>query len=318
MKNRSVTVSAPGKIHLLGEHSVVYGKPALLTAINKRLTVTLSPSKTNTGFTLEGQEKTIAAFQNVIEETIKDMYKLKTIPPYTAFVSSNIPLGYGLGSSAALSAAATAALLTFLDIPWDEKSVFNISYLGEKHFHGNPSGGDLATVIEGGLLYFRKEFEFLKSFSPLPFATTIENFLIIDSGKPTESTKEMVAKVGDLEKNFPKQIAEIFNKQEVLTKQLVLAFKESDEQNVMTILKQGEENLEKLGVVSKKSQGIIRSIEKLGGASKISGAGGYQNGSGMLLAYHSDPEVIYKFAKINNLNVEKIQIEKTGLRQENI
>ena len=36
-----VTVSTPGKIYLSGEHVVVYGKPALLSCINKRVFVTV-------------------------------------------------------------------------------------------------------------------------------------------------------------------------------------------------------------------------------------------------------------------------------------
>src|SRR5690348_13142194 len=38
----SITVSAPGKIHLMGEHAVVYGKPALLATIDKRCFVELT------------------------------------------------------------------------------------------------------------------------------------------------------------------------------------------------------------------------------------------------------------------------------------
>lgn len=313
MKNGSILVSAPGKIHLLGEHSVVYGKPALLAAINKRLAVKITPSVAHTGFVLEGNKKSLLPFQKIIENTIKETYKIKKIPPYSATITSTIPLGFGLGSSAALSATVTASLLSFLNIPWDKKSVFSISYLGEKHFHGNPSGGDLATTIEGGLLYFRKEFEFLKSFSPLPFSPTIKDFLLIDSGKPLESTKEMVTKVANLKKSFPKKVDEIFSNQEQLTKDLVLALQENDSKTVISVLQLGEKNLEKLDVVSKKSQGIIRAIEKLKGAGKISGAGGFKNGSGMLLAYHTDPEVLLKFAKTNNLVAEKITIENTGL-----
>src|SRR3989344_3174282 len=43
--NKQITVSAPGKIHFLGEHVVVYGKPALLAAIDKRCTVSISQRK---------------------------------------------------------------------------------------------------------------------------------------------------------------------------------------------------------------------------------------------------------------------------------
>lgn len=316
MKNGNVIVSVPGKIHLLGEHAVVYGKPALLAAINKRLTVTISPSNKPIGFHLKEHEKDIILFQKTIEDTIKKTCGIKKIPSYTASIHSDIPLGFGLGSSAALSAAATAALLSFLNISWNKKLVFEIAYQGEKFFHGNPSGGDLATVIEGGLLYFRKEFEFLKSFFSLPFDTTIKNFVIINSGKPAETTYDMVAKVGTLKKSSPKKVAALFNDQELLVKELVLALKEGNENTLISVLRSGEKNLEKLGVVGTKSKKIIRAIEKLGGAAKISGGGGYKKGAGMLLAYHKNPQVILTFAKKNNLDAEKIVIEQTGIVQQ--
>jgi mevalonate kinase len=43
-----IKVSAPGKIHLLGEHSVVYGKPAILAAINLKVHVTISKKHSKT------------------------------------------------------------------------------------------------------------------------------------------------------------------------------------------------------------------------------------------------------------------------------
>ena len=36
-----IKFSAPGKIHLLGEHAVVYGKPAILATLNLRIFVTV-------------------------------------------------------------------------------------------------------------------------------------------------------------------------------------------------------------------------------------------------------------------------------------
>lgn len=37
--NNSITVSAPGKLMLFGEHAVVYGKPCIVTAVDQRLTI---------------------------------------------------------------------------------------------------------------------------------------------------------------------------------------------------------------------------------------------------------------------------------------
>ena len=38
-----IKVSVPGKIHLLGEHAVVYNKPAIIAAVGKRCFVEITP-----------------------------------------------------------------------------------------------------------------------------------------------------------------------------------------------------------------------------------------------------------------------------------
>ena len=40
-----IKVSAPGKLHLLGEHVVVYNKPAILAAVDKRCFIEITPRK---------------------------------------------------------------------------------------------------------------------------------------------------------------------------------------------------------------------------------------------------------------------------------
>src|SRR6266852_4922112 len=39
---KTFTVSAPGKLHLLGEHAVVYVKPAIIAAVDKRCYVDIA------------------------------------------------------------------------------------------------------------------------------------------------------------------------------------------------------------------------------------------------------------------------------------
>ena len=310
-----ITISVPSKVHLLGEHSVVYGKPALLAAINKRVSVTIMLSKTKRIKGAQMHIKKIEKLLEILEREIKKKTNHKKIEPYSIRITSQVPVGSGLGSSAALSASFTAALLSFLKISWDKKTIFDIAYTGEKYFHGNPSGGDLATVIEGGFLWFRKEFEFLKTFALLPFKPheNIKQFILINSGKPKESTKEMVKKVARLKKSSPRKVQELFNLQEELTKQMVMSLKDGNEDGLIECIKLGEQNLEKLGVVGKKAQSIIKEIEGVGGAAKITGGGGVKLGSGMLLAYHKDVKKLLSYAEQNNLEALTIKTGEKGL-----
>ena len=38
---KKITVSAPGKLMLFGEHAVVYGRPCIVTALNQRMHATV-------------------------------------------------------------------------------------------------------------------------------------------------------------------------------------------------------------------------------------------------------------------------------------
>jgi len=313
-----ITISVPAKLHLLGEHSVVYGKPALLAAIDRRILIKIAPSRIKSICGADDCSEKIDKLLQILEIEIKKRFKFEKNEQYSISIKSEIPIGSGLGSSAAFSAGLTAALLTFFQIKWDKKTIFDIAYEGEKYFHGNPSGGDLATVIEGGFLWFRKESEFLKTFSALPFRPhkNIKQFILINSGKSEESTKEMVEKVAKLKISFPDKIQTLFNLQEELTKKMTIALKNGDEESLMESIRLGEKNLEELGVVGLKARSIIKQIEKLGGAAKISGAGGVKDGSGMLLIYHRDVKKILNYAELNNLKLFTTKIEMEGLRKD--
>lgn len=300
-----IKVSAPGKIHLLGEHAVVYGKPALLTTIDLRVSVSVIPSAS------EGSHP----LKKIIEPILKNYFKLKKIPPYKLDVSSQIPIGAGLGSSAAVSSAYIGALLTFLKIKWDKPLLNELAYEAEKVFHGNPSRGDNSTVVYGGLVWFRKETPEVKIIQPLQFtipSKLAKNFVIINTGKPKESTKEMVEMVSKKYKKFLK----IFDHQEQLVRELVAAVKEGNEKEFIRIIKEGEKNLESIGVASKFAQNIIRKIEKADGAAKICGAGGVSGPTGVLLCYHQNKKILAKIASENKLNYFSVKLGVEGIKQE--
>ncbi|MCR4306251.1 MAG: hypothetical protein NUV73_04170, partial [Candidatus Daviesbacteria bacterium] len=110
---------------------------------------------------------------------------------------------------------------------------------------------------------------------------------------------------------------EIFDHQEQLVKGLLPVIQNGDENQLIQIIRAGEENLEALGVVSTFVKTLIRKIEKAGGAAKICGAGGSTKATGILLCYHPDKTVVQNIAKAKSLpcfstslGVEGVKIEE--------
>ena len=110
-----VLVSAPGKIHLLGEHTVVYGKPAILAAIDRRIYVKItnykltarnaSHSDAGGQITNEGIKINTSENDRLVKEAIKIFKKAFSrdkLSPIEITITSQIPTGSGLGSSGLL------------------------------------------------------------------------------------------------------------------------------------------------------------------------------------------------------------------------
>ncbi len=326
-----ITVSAPCKVHLLGEWAVVWGKPALLTTVDLRITVTINPSviarreqsdrRGNLYLNKIASLPSVARndeLRKIIEPIIKKELKLKKIPPYTLKISSQIPMGAHLGSSAAVSVASIAALLTFLKVKWDLELINKLAYEAEKKMQGNPSGADNSTIVYGGLIWYRKESENLKIIQPLDIKISrSRNFVLIHTGIPRETTKQMIAKItAKFDKN-PKLKDKFLTLQEKLVRELLTALKEdTGDVEMIRIIRAGERNLESIGVCSPTVKKIIRKIEKSGGAAKICGAGAFSGPTGVLLCYHKNPSIIQKVAKSYNLNYFKAKLGVEGLRLE--
>lgn len=303
-----ITVSAPGKIILSGEHAVVYGKPAILAAINRRLFFSVRQSSKNEIIASESPKLAEFARDFVLKTFGKAKEKLKIE------ISSEIPIGCGMGSSAALAVATTAGLFKYLNKPFNKEKINEIAYEIEKKQHGNPSGGDNTISTYGGFLWFRKETEFLKLFKQLQFDLT--KFVLINTGRPKETTGEMVLGVRKLYDKNRLKTEKILNEIERTTKQLLVAFNQMDEKLIRITIRENERLLENLGVVSNFAQKIIRGIEKLGGAAKICGAGGKKKGSGIILAFHPQKDVLFELAKKKNLPAFEVKLGEEGVRIE--
>jgi mevalonate kinase len=277
-----ISVSVPGKIYLMGEHAVVYGKPALLSAINLRLSVSVEPASKLDIISTEPTDHVRYAVEYVAKA-----YALQKLPNVKITITSDIPAGYHLGSSAAVAVAVVGALMYHLKEIWNLQILNQCAYEIEKKQHGNPSGADNTIVTMGGFLWYRKELEFLRSFWQLPFTfpSILNHFCLIDTGRPKENTGEMVTYVREEYQKHTVRYKKLFDENEDQTKRIAVALKEGDEKTLITSVRKGQWTLEKMGVVSNKVTRVIRKIEHAGGAAKILGGGGRTDGAGYLLCY---------------------------------
>ena len=274
---RKNKISAPGKLILSGEHAVVYGHPALLTAVNRRLTA------------------------NLLENGEVD-------------IQSNIPIGAGMGSSAAYAVVMTALKTLFSKSKLDLEKICDGAYKLEKMQHGNPSGADNTICTYGGFLWYRKEAESVKTFHKIkPIIKTLD-FVLVNSGLPIESTKEMVTLVKDLYQQNPVKIGAIFREIELISKRWLKHLIGETNEDLFDLIRKNEYLLERLGVVSKKTKKIIRWIEKAGGAAKISGAGGKKDGSGIVLVYGIDHKKLNSLCLRMNLDKFNVKLGEEGVK----
>jgi mevalonate kinase len=305
-----IIASAPGKIILSGEHAVVYGYPALVAAIDKRISVDLS----------RNNEQTIvepAGSKGFVKNALDVLHDKFNFPNQDLKIKLNttIPIGRGMGSSAAFAVALSAALLLFKNKKADLELISDYAYELEKKYHGNPSGVDISISVNGGILWYRKESEEFKTFSKV-IISNLPTIYILDTGKPKESTKETVFHVSEMLKEKPQKILKIFNEMEKVTRAFLQYITGEKQLNFVELIKTNERFLEKLGVVSRSTINLIKQIEKIGGAAKISGGGGITAASGIILVYHPDQEKLISFMGKLNLKPEIVKLGGKGVKIE--
>ncbi len=169
-------VSAPGKVYLFGEHAVVYGEPAVPCAIEKRATVTVELRDDNhvrveaqdltlDGFAVEYVGSTnerpdvdvpqplIEAAMGYIDAAVRQARDAADAPNagFDISVNSAIPLGAGLGSSAAVVVAGIDAATRALGEPLDRRELAERAYNAEFEVQdGQASRADTFCSTMGG------------------------------------------------------------------------------------------------------------------------------------------------------------------------
>lgn len=188
--------SAPGKSILMGEHAAVYGRPALVAAVDRRLVATLERQDGGApGVLLRlpalGVEETaswpaLAEYARERRQVWQEMQagpadfaRLRgderahlvkaalgelllyagAAPDFAATleIASELPLGSGFGSSAACATAVLLAAAGALGIELSRDELLHLALEVERRQHGAPSGVDNATVLHGGILWVERD-----------------------------------------------------------------------------------------------------------------------------------------------------------------
>ncbi|MFB6308868.1 MAG: mevalonate kinase [Haloarculaceae archaeon] len=170
-----VTSSAPGKVYLFGEHAVVYGEPAVPCAIERRARVTAerrdeglrfhAEDLTLDGFTVEYDseaterpdvdvsESLVEAGVGYVTEAVEQAADAAGIEDtgFEITVESDIPLGAGLGSSAAVVVATIDAAARELGVELDAREIADRAYAVEYEVQdGQASRADTFCSAVGG------------------------------------------------------------------------------------------------------------------------------------------------------------------------
>lgn len=314
--NSNVFVAtAPGKIILTGEHFVVHGSYAVAAAINKRARVTVSASKkqesqivsegmASPAFEDDGQ---FVVVKSVLAGACEEYGRPRSI--FQVQIDSEIPQGSGLGSSAAIAVAASAALTSFMGKKLSNDQIWELATRAEKSVHGNPSGIDTRASLSGGIFLFNRK----SGAKPIVIRGGLQ-FLVVFSGK-TRSTSELISRVGESRNMRPASFKHLAKAASFLSLQAVDALTNGDLPHLGCLMDLSQLSLSWIGVSSNELDDLIENLRTVGvlGA-KITGAGG--GGSIIALPKANESESLLKKTSLDYVHAFLTSVPQEGLRWE--
>jgi mevalonate kinase len=264
---------AGGKTIVLGEHSVVYGGPAIAAGIDRGARARATAID-------EGPSRLfIRAWGLCVRENDDDNDLARAFRALLGVaraqgcvhgdceveVEASLPPGGGLGCSAAIG----VAIARSLDPRAPESAVLDWTMAWEQVFHGNPSGIDAALSARGGCFVFRKG-------APLePVRLRGPLYLCIGNTGATSSTKSMVDAVARLRERKPELVDQTFEAIRVLVSNARLAIEAGDRTALGRLMDLNQMLLSGLFVSTSEIErmcAVARDAGALG--AKLTGAGG--------------------------------------------
>ncbi len=288
-----VVASAPGKAILFGEHAVVYGKPAIAIAVDKRARVKIlerNDNKINVhvkNLRLSGDfnlingrifaKKGETGILNYIVESIKKVHDGSGID---VVVDIDIPIGAGLGSSAAVTVATIAGILRFNEKDLSKEQIAKYAHEVELNVQGVASPIDTTISTYGGAVYLSKDAE-----SIIPLDINWDIPLVIGYTDARGTTRELVEAVRKKKEAYPEVVDPLIESIGIITDEAKKALLRKDKRMIGELMNINHGLLDALGVNTKNLSDMVYLARDAGAlGSKITGAGG----GGSIIAYCPD------------------------------
>jgi mevalonate kinase len=266
-----------GKVILLGEHSVVYGRPALAVAIPRgcRASAEVAPLD---ALAVEPWGVTVQATR-AESEPEREMLRLGLLaitqrypaprPQLLVRANMEIPGGAGLGGSAALSVAVVRAFDAALSLTHTPDEIIEASLAWERVFHGNPSGIDSAMATRGGLMLYRRGQPLL------PVHLGRDLIFVVGGSGEHGSTKAMVESVARQHAHDAAKSEQIFDAIAALVESARGALEVGDHTRLGQLMDCNQELLDTLLLSTAKLEAMCQLARQAGAlGAKLTGGGG--------------------------------------------
>lgn len=308
-----VTASAPGKMIVLGEHSVVYGKPAIALAIDRRFYCRVSR---NDSMYLNGRR-----VPSYVHPHIKSVITRNGMQGVSMEASTDIPTSSGLGSSAALSASTSLAVRTLMGRPTDVESIAMDAFDAEWTAQGRASPIDSSTSAHGGGIALncpegignplwrisRDGRSWNVSEIDVPEMTFVVGYTGIRA--PTGPIVEKVRKY----KEHSRFASDIIDEIGIITLQGMNAIRRRDKEDLGELMTRDHKLLSILGVSCNELNKLVNSALPYAYGAKLTGSGG----GGSMIALTDEPDKVCEAISLRGGKPIIVHTGEEGVRIEN-
>jgi len=269
-----------GKTILFGEHFVVYGLPAIASALGTSTTAEVKVVK-GKGWTVNDQRPATPGYKekkhDEAMQSIANIINLLKIDIENQRLeisfAGDLIAASGVGASAAQCTSLARALSKTFNLKLNNEEINEAAYEGEKAYHGTPSGIDNTASTYGGLIWFIKNMGSGKNTMEL-LQSPRKMLIVVANSGITASTTEVVADVRRLKEENPKKIEKIFGEYKKLAEEARKALLEGDTATVGSLMNQNHRMLQQITVSGEINDKLVEiALENGAIGAKLTGTG---------------------------------------------